>query len=193
MTLTVSVTYVENIFLKSIKGLLQILFAKYTVLTLELNLVTKTSHGLHMLSANHVLSTYECGQKEKLKALDLVCQWCGENRKNHFDDCYFCMVDFKGFNRHKKKSWIYPDLESARRPVPHCEDIPVPQFSHLPEKPSEWDFVHQASESSSESNVSSIFEESSTSPKQFNQEELSDLIRDLYLSKEASEVLGIQA
>ena len=27
------------------------------------------------------LSTYECGQKEKLKALDLVCQWCGENRK----------------------------------------------------------------------------------------------------------------
>ena len=44
-------------------------------------LVTKTSHGLHMLSANHVLSTYECGQKEKLKALDLVCQWCGENRK----------------------------------------------------------------------------------------------------------------
>jgi len=64
MTLTVSVTYVENIFLKSIKGLLQILFAKYTVLTLELNLVTKTSHGLHMLSANHVLSTYECGQKK---------------------------------------------------------------------------------------------------------------------------------
>ena len=67
--------------LKEYKGLLQILFAKYTVLTLELNLVTKTSHGLHMLSANHVLSTYECGQKEKLKALDLVCQWCGENRK----------------------------------------------------------------------------------------------------------------
>ena len=71
-----------------------------------------------MLSANHVLSPYECGQKEKLKALDLVCQWCGENRKTTFDDCYFCMVDLKCFNRHKKKSWIYPDLESARRPVP---------------------------------------------------------------------------
>ena len=66
----------------------------------------------------------------------------------------------------------------------------MPQFSHLPEKPSEWDFVHQASESCSESDVSSIFEESSTSPKQFNQEELSDLIRDLNLSKEASEVLA---
>ena len=111
-------------------------------------------------------------------------------QKNHFDDCYFCMVDLKGFNRHKKKSWIYPDLESARRPVPHCEDIPLPQFCHLPEKPSEWDFVHQALESSSESDVSSIFEESSTTPKQFNQEELSDLIRDLNLSKEASEVLA---
>ena len=81
MTLTVSVTNVENIFLKSIKGLLQILFAKYTVHTLELNLVTKTSHGLHMLSANHVLSTYECEQKEKLKALDLVCHGVARTEK----------------------------------------------------------------------------------------------------------------
>ena len=49
---------------------------------------------------------------------------------------------------------------------------------------------HQASESCCESDVSSIFEESSTSPKQFNQEELSDLKRDLNLCKEASEVLA---
>ena len=128
--------------------------------------------------------------KGKTKSFRFGVPMVWREQKNHFDDCYFCMVDLKGFNRHKKKSWIYPDLESARRPVPHCEYIPVSQFSHLPEKPSEWDFVHQASESCSESDVSSIFEESSTSPKQFNQEKLSDLIRDLNLSKEASEVLA---
>jgi len=37
----------------------------------------------------------------------------------------------KGFNRFKKGSWFYPDLESARRPVLHCEEIPVPVFSNL--------------------------------------------------------------
>jgi len=37
--------------------------------------------------------------------------------KDHFNDCYVCVVDLNGFNRHKKNNWSYPDLESARRPV----------------------------------------------------------------------------
>ena len=80
--------------------------------------------------------------KGKTKSFRFGVPMVRREQKNHFDDCYLCMVDLKGFNRHKKKLWIYPNLESARRPVPHCEDIPVPQFSHLPEKPSKWDFVH---------------------------------------------------
>ena len=64
--------------------------------------------------------------------------------KNHFDDCYFCMVDLKKFNRHKKKSWKYPNLESARRPVPHCETVFVPQSSHLPDKSTNWNDVHES-------------------------------------------------
>ena len=39
----------------------------------------------------------------------------------------------KGFNRFKKSTWIYPDLESARRPVLHCDEIHVPEFTHLPD------------------------------------------------------------
>ncbi|GBP06891.1 hypothetical protein EVAR_92783_1 [Eumeta japonica] len=35
--------------------------------------------------------------------------------KNHFDDCYFCVVDAKGFNRNQ--TWRYPDLESTKCPV----------------------------------------------------------------------------
>lgn len=34
--------------------------------------------------------------------------------KNHHNDCYFCMVNVKGFNRYKKHKWEYPDLESPR-------------------------------------------------------------------------------
>ena len=70
----------------------------------------------------------------------------------------------------------------------HCEEVPVPQFSHLSDDVPEWDFVHEALKKSSESDQS-MFEGSSSKPEQFNEEELSDLIRDLNLSKENSEVL----
>ena len=64
-------------------------------------------------------------------------------KKKHFDDCYFCLVDLKGFNHHKKSSWNYPDLESARRPVSRCEEIPVPKFSALPDMSTEYDEFHE--------------------------------------------------
>ena len=53
--------------------------------------------------------------------------------KNHFDDCYFCAVSTKGINRRNKKSLGYPNLESAIRPIPHCNEIPVPVFEGWPE------------------------------------------------------------
>ena len=65
----------------------------------------------------------------------------------------------------------------------------VPQFCHFFDESPESDFLQEASVSSNES-TSRIFEKSSTRIKQFNQEELSDLIRDLNLSKEASELLA---
>ena len=42
-------------------------------------------------------------------------------------------MDLKGFNHYKKSTWSYFDLESDRRPVPHCEEVPVPEFSELPD------------------------------------------------------------
>ena len=41
--------------------------------------------------------------------------------KNHPDD-YFCMVDVW---IESAKDWFYPDIESARRPIPHCAEVPV--------------------------------------------------------------------
>ena len=45
----------------------------------------------------------------------------------------FCLMELKGFNRHKKKAWNYPKLESACRSMPHCEEVPVPEFNDLPD------------------------------------------------------------
>ena len=43
--------------------------------------------------------------------------------KNHHDDCYFCMLAMFGWNQRKKKDWYHSDIESARRPIPHCAEV----------------------------------------------------------------------
>ena len=53
--------------------------------------------------------------------------------KNHHDDCYFCMVNIMGINRNNRRKWIYSDLESVRRPVPHSDEVSIPVFDHLTE------------------------------------------------------------
>ncbi|KAI6650030.1 hypothetical protein LOD99_6245 [Oopsacas minuta] len=51
--------------------------------------------------------------------------------KNHFDDCYFCMVNVMGCKKSNKHLLNFPNLESAIRPVPHCSNIPVPIFTEF--------------------------------------------------------------
>ncbi|GBM86111.1 hypothetical protein AVEN_167767-1 [Araneus ventricosus] len=57
---------------------------------------------------------------------------CLERTQNHFDDCYFCLVNITGINRNNRSKRSYPDLVSARLPVPHSEE-PIPKFHQLPE------------------------------------------------------------
>ena len=52
---------------------------------------------------------------------------------NHVTDCYFCAIDLTGINRKNRSSLTYPDLDSARRPVVHCEEISIPVFKEFPE------------------------------------------------------------
>ena len=52
---------------------------------------------------------------------------------NHVTDCYICAVDVTGINRKNRGSLKYPDLQSARRPMAHCDEIPVPIFGELPD------------------------------------------------------------
>ena len=45
---------------------------------------------------------------------------------NHSDDCYFCSVDFNGFNKRNKKVLVYPNLKSDIRPLLHSSELRVP-------------------------------------------------------------------
>ena len=47
---------------------------------------------------------------------------------NHLNDCYFCMVDVSQYRKSKDKgSIVYPSIPSSITPVPHCEDLPIPE------------------------------------------------------------------
>ena len=55
----------------------------------------------------------------KRKAITFAIPMQRRKQKNHYDDCYFCMVNVAGYNKKNKKGIAYPNLLSAIRPVPH--------------------------------------------------------------------------
>jgi len=108
-------------------------------------------------------------------------------QKNHYDYCYSCMVNVTGYSNENKKGIKYPNFLSAIRPVPHGSDLQVPNPP---------DNLSDESESSS---LQSASGEMYFEPHQydrpidkFTQSELNDLKRELQLTKEESELLGLR-
>ena len=104
--------------------------------------------------------------------------------KNHFDDCYFYAVNTKRINRENRNSLVYPNLEPAIRPIPYCNEIPVPVFKGSPTLElhgSEEDQASILSTVSSVDTVSDVGFPPSLLPQLFSQEERNDLTRDLNL------------
>ena len=56
--------------------------------------------------------------KGKEKHLPFGVPMIWRESKNHFDDCYFCMVNVMGCKKSDRYLLNYPNLESAIRPVP---------------------------------------------------------------------------
>ena len=107
------------------------------------------------------------------------------------------MVNMSGWNQQKKKDWYYPDIESARQIIciPHCAEVPV--FTSLPDLTADEMLLEamddtDSSDSSISSSSSMAAAASSLSAKRkpFSQGQLNDLVRDLGLSKESSEILA---
>ncbi len=105
---------------------------------------------------------------------------------DHISDCYFCAINTTGMNRKNRNSLQYPDLPSARRPVAHCEEIPVPACRELPDSDDEATTADEADEGG---NTEEEYE-AQDGPQPFSQCELNDLVRDLGLSKTSSELLA---
>ena len=107
------------------------------------------------------------------------------------------MVDMSGWNQRKKKDWYYPDIESARRPIPHCAEVPVPVFTSLPDLTADEMLLEAMDDTdSSDSSIScssrtaAAASSLSAKLKPFSQGQLNYLVRDIGLSKESSEILA---
>lgn len=157
-------------------------------------------------SAYQAYFTVKLGDQDKSWAPHKVCKTCVEYLRrwtkgtktslkfgipmvwrepsDHASDCYFCAINTTGINRKNRHSLQYPDLPSARRPVAHCEEIPVPSFTELPHSDDE------ATTTSTDEGGYAEEYEARDGPQPFSQCELNDLVRDLSLSKTSSELLA---
>ena len=110
--------------------------------------------------------------------------WC--EQKDHSNDCYFCQQDYMGCTTAKKKKHIvYPNLQSAMRPVKHSKELPVPKPPNQ-----EMCSLNSGDEHCSDETVELSDSEIKNKPIPFSQEALNDLCRDLYLTKDKSELLA---
>ena len=112
--------------------------------------------------------------------------------KNHATDCYFCMTVIKGFSFKTRKSVAYPNIESVSKPVPHN-----PVSCPVPMSPDSYSLdVDDLSQSDSTANPESTNDSDDDYVPEsdvihlVNNAELSDLIRDLALTKGQAELLG---
>ena len=111
---------------------------------------------------------------------------------NHATDCYFCMTIIKGYSFKTRKSVDYPNIKSVSKPVPHnpinCP-VPIPPDAYSLD-------VDDSSQSHGTANAMSASDSDDDYVPEsdvihlVNHAELSDLIRDLALTKGQAELLG---
>ena len=113
--------------------------------------------------------------------------------KDQLNDCYFCKVNVKSFNRKNKQHIKYFNLDLALLPVAHCEELPVLEFTGLPNIHEE--ILSEVSTTDDEEGegidiefrpADALFRK----PILFNQLEPNDLVWDLYFPKQYAELLA---
>lgn len=164
----------------------------------------------HIKALYHAYFGCKVGDQEKSWAPHICCSRCSHalslwfngkgvglpfgvpmvwrEQHDHFHDCYFCLVDVKGYNLKSKRSIAYPNIPSAMRPVLHSVDIPVPvPPTSLGTHDSDADSTDYSNASSNEYQPDNVFD---SEPHMITQSDLNDLVRDLSLTKGQSELLA---
>ena len=98
--------------------------------------------------------------------------------------CHWLVLLRSWCDWNQRGSLKYPDLQSTRRPVAHCDEIPVPIFGELPDISDKDASSVEGHEDEEELGLED------DAPHPFSQKELNDLVHDLSLSKDAAKLLA---
>lgn len=108
---------------------------------------------------------------------------------NHETNCYICKTNVYGFSRRNKQSISYATVDSVDLPVHHSSDLPVPVAPPAAQVPDEMEYI-ETEGSYSDDGDDPLYIPDSTQPHMLSQGDLNDLVRDLNLTKEMSELLA---
>lgn len=115
-------------------------------------------------------------------------------QRNHDDDCYFCGTKVFGFSAKNKHKIVYPNCSSAVKPISHGDNCPVPISPNKPvsiiEDLEELEDWLERDDDINDDKVGHPDYVSETEPHLLTQTELNELVRDLELTKEKSELLA---
>lgn len=136
-----------------------------------------TNKRQHLISRNFKLTYYLLFSRHL--SFDVPTKW--RRPFCHVQDCYFCTTKIQQQGRHKKVE--YPEVSSMTKPIPHSPSDPYPIFPKRKREPSV-----DLDDQPDESDADELEEE--RKPNLYTEKELNDLIRDLDLSKQKSELLA---
>ena len=106
--------------------------------------------------------------------------------KDHITDSYLCIINLKGINCQSKHYVQYLVVPSAIRPIPHGPDLPISE----PDGKMEYSSDSEHSDMTVEAEDDAYKPEEDDQPVPLTQVELNDLVQNLNLSKESSQLLG---
>lgn len=109
---------------------------------------------------------------------------------NHETNCYVCLTDIKGFSGRNRHSVVYANVTSVTHPVPHSQQLPIPNSPTQTEQAAQEFADDNDSDEELPGANDPIYIPDTTEPHPLTQMDLFDLVRDLNLTKEMSELLG---
>lgn len=109
---------------------------------------------------------------------------------NHETNCYICLTNVSGYGRRNKHELNYANVDSVTLPVPHSNELPVPIFHPEDGRPDYSMLERDDLSDESDEAVDPLYIPDTDHPHMLSQGDLNDLVRDLNLTKQMSELLA---